>query len=77
MHEYGPEQALFIADEARGWFRGRNPLYYYNALVASAWAERIGTGKASTETIQALRSFDDLPVEGRRTLSVLQGFLSV
>src|SRR3989454_2712939 len=77
MHEYGPEQALFIADEARGWFRGRNPLYYYNALVASAWAERIGTGKASTETIQALRSFDDLPVDGRRTLSVLQGFLSV
>jgi tetratricopeptide (TPR) repeat protein len=76
MHESGPGEALAIADEAKKWFRGRNPLYYYNALIASEWAERTATGKASAETIQALRWFDNLPVGGRRTLSVLQGFLS-
>jgi tetratricopeptide (TPR) repeat protein len=76
MHESGPEEALSIADEAKRWFRRRNPLYYYNALIASAWAERTTTGKSSAETLQELKWFDDLPVKGRRTLSVLQGFLS-
>ncbi len=76
MHERGPEEALSIANEAQNWFRGRNPLYHYNVLVATAWAEKVASGRYSDQTTHELEEFDDQPIEGRRALSVAQGFLS-
>jgi tetratricopeptide (TPR) repeat protein len=76
FHERGPEEALSIAHEAMGWFRGRNHLYYYTALVVSAWTERKMVGDYLSETAQELQSFDHRPIRGRKALFVAQGFLN-
>ncbi|OLC76975.1 MAG: hypothetical protein AUH78_05305 [Gemmatimonadetes bacterium 13_1_40CM_4_69_8] len=76
LHERGAEEALSIAHEAMGWFRGRNNLYYYTALVVSAWAERLMAGDYSVETAEELRSFDYRPIRGRKALFAAQGFLT-
>jgi tetratricopeptide (TPR) repeat protein len=76
FHEQGPEEALSIAHEAMGWFRGRNHLYYYTALAVSAWTERMMEGDYSSETAQELQSFDHRPIRGRKALFVAQGFLN-
>ncbi len=76
FHEQGPQEALSIAREAMGWFRGRNHLYYYTVLVVSAWAERMMRGDYSRETAQELQSFNHRPISGRKTLFAAQGFLT-
>jgi tetratricopeptide (TPR) repeat protein len=75
FHECGAKEALNIANEGKGWFRDRNPFYYYNALAAFAWVERMITGDNSAQTARELESFNRYQIAGEKAVLVAQGFL--
>jgi Tfp pilus assembly protein PilF len=76
LHEDGPESARRLALERKCFFRNRVPLYYLDALAASAWLEKLSDGMYSRETEEELTVFETWGVPGKRALLEAQGFLN-
>jgi len=76
LHEEGPEPARQLALERKGFFRSRVPLYYLDALAASAWLERLFDGRYSSQTEEELKVFEIWGAAGKRALLEAQGFLN-
>jgi DNA-binding SARP family transcriptional activator/tetratricopeptide (TPR) repeat protein len=71
-----PTEALAVATRAAREFRGKNHIYYLDALAAQSWAEALCFDAISEETEQELASFERLGANGKRRLLELQGFLN-
>jgi hypothetical protein len=66
-----------LALERKSFFRDRVPLYYLDALAASAWLEKkLSDGRYSRETEEELKVFETWGAAGKRALLEAQGFLS-
>lgn len=74
-HVTGSDSALAIAASARDRFRNRHPLFYLDALAATAWIEKRAFGRYSPSTESDLELFDALAVPGKRAVLKAQGFL--
>ena len=69
------EVAAKLATEARERYRGRHPLFYLDALAASAWVERSRGGRFDREVEQGLQLLEEWGARGKRALLIAQGFL--
>jgi len=76
LHDKGPESAGQLALERKTFFKSRVPLYYLDALAASAWIEKRTNDRYSSETEEELKVFEAWGALGKRALLQAQGFLS-
>jgi len=74
-HLFGLEIAAGLANQARDRYRDRHPLFYLDAVAASAWVERRRAGRYHPETEKELQLFEEWGANGKRAVSVAQGFL--
>jgi len=58
LHDKGPESAGQLALERKTFFKSRVPLYYLDALAASAWIEKRTNDRYSSETEEELKVFE-------------------
>ena len=70
-----PRRALAAATHAADEFRGRNSIFYLDAIASKSWAEQLCFDTVSQETSQELALFDALGAGGKKRLLTLQGFL--